>query len=216
MSRVQRFTKLPVCLLLVLLGMFTSGAAAQEKNELSVLLGRTFIRDQGVKDVPPSDSILHFGNRLTYQLNYGRRLLDVGIAKLTLEVPVVANFNQDARIPVNLIPKSYGAFFITPSIRANLFPSALFSPWVSVGGGVGRASMRARPLNLAGANPRSDRHDDRRVPGRHWTRSQNLEEFQPARRSEGFLFRSTAITNVDTGRSRQHNYFVGAGVVWHF
>jgi hypothetical protein len=22
--------------------------------------------------------------------------------------------------------------------------------------------------------------------------------------------------NVDTGKSRQHNYFVGGGVVWHF
>ena len=22
--------------------------------------------------------------------------------------------------------------------------------------------------------------------------------------------------NVDTGKSRQHNFFVGAGVVWHF
>ena len=22
--------------------------------------------------------------------------------------------------------------------------------------------------------------------------------------------------NVDTGKTRQHNYFVGGGVVWHF
>ncbi len=53
--------------MIVTFGVLTSGAAAQEKNEISGLLGRTFISDQGVKGLPPSDSILHFGDRLTWR-----------------------------------------------------------------------------------------------------------------------------------------------------
>lgn len=214
MSRIYGSTKLPVCLLLVMLGTFSSGAIAQEKNELSFLLGRTFISDQGVKGVPPSDSILHFGNRLTYQVNYGRRLLNLGIAKFTLEVPLVANFNQDAKIPVNLIPKSYEAFFITPSIRANLFPGGLFSPWVSVGGGFGRFN-ESSTLEFGGTNPgptgtttgvlQAGLGLDLRI-WRSFSLRGEVRDF----------YSGIPQLNVDTGRSRQHNYFVGAGVVWHF
>jgi hypothetical protein len=72
---------------LALLIVLTSGAAAQEKNEIAGVIGRTFVSDQGVNGVAAADTTLHSGNRVTYEVNYGRRLLDLGIAGLTLEVP---------------------------------------------------------------------------------------------------------------------------------
>jgi hypothetical protein len=157
---------------------------------------------------------LHFGDRLTYQVNYGRRLLDLGIAKLTIEVPLVANFNQDAKIPVNLIPKSYGAFFITPSIRANLFPTGLFSPWVSVGGGVGRFN-ESSTLEFGGTNPGPRGTTTGVFQAGIGLDLRILKSFSLRGEVRDF-YSGVPQLNVDTGRSRQHNYFVGGGLVWHF
>jgi hypothetical protein len=54
--------------------------------------------------------------------------MDLGIAGLTFEVPFVITFTQDVRFAVNLVPKDYRSFFVTPSIRANIFPHSGISP----------------------------------------------------------------------------------------
>ena len=114
--------------------VLASGAAsAQEKNELTGIIGRTFVSDQAVTSVTAADNILHSGSGITLEANYGRRLMDLGIAGLTFEVPFVINFKQDLRFALNLVPKDYRSFFVTPSIRANVFPHSGISPWVSAG-----------------------------------------------------------------------------------
>jgi hypothetical protein len=91
-----------------------SGASAQDKNELTVLLGRTFVSDQGVTGTGTPGALLTSGAGLCLEGNYGRRLLGLGLVGLTGEVPFVVNFT--------LVPKDYKSFFVTPSVRANLFP----------------------------------------------------------------------------------------------
>ena len=71
------------------------------------------------------------------EANYGRRLMDLGIVGLTAEVPFVVNFDENVHYNLNLVPKDYKSFFVTPSLRANLFPDSGLSPWVSAGGGFG-------------------------------------------------------------------------------
>jgi hypothetical protein len=131
--------------------LVTSGAKAQ-KNELTSIIGRTLISDQGVTGITAPDTNLHSGNGLTFEVNYGRRLLDLGIAGLTVEVPFVANFDENIHFDVNLLPKDYHSFFVTPSIRANLFPGAGLSPWVSAGGGFGYFNENSS-LEFGGPNP---------------------------------------------------------------
>jgi hypothetical protein len=114
-----------------------SGAGAQEKNELTGLIGRTLVSDQGVTGTSTPGALLTSGEGLSVEANYGRRLLDLGLVGLTGEVPFVVNFNQNVHYDLNLVPKGYKSFFVTPSIRANLFPDNGLSPWVSVGGGFG-------------------------------------------------------------------------------
>ena len=63
---------------LVAVCTFVAQAAAQ-KNELSGILGRTFISDQGIPGAPSYDPNLHFGNGLTFEVNYARRVMDAGL-----------------------------------------------------------------------------------------------------------------------------------------
>ena len=56
---------------------FVAQAAAQ-KNELSGILGRTFISDQGIQGAPSYDPDLRFGKGLTFEVNYARRVMGNG------------------------------------------------------------------------------------------------------------------------------------------
>src|SRR5690349_11260520 len=90
-----------------------AGAFAQ-KNELTGILGRTFTSDQGVKGaVNLISNDVHFGNGLTFEVNYGRHLLGEGFTRLTFEVPAVFNLDQDLNFALNSVPKDYKSFFVT-------------------------------------------------------------------------------------------------------
>ena len=69
---------------------FVAQAGAQE-NELSGILGRTFISDQGIPGAPSYDPKLHFGKGLTFEVNYARRVMGGEVWSLALEVPFVVN-----------------------------------------------------------------------------------------------------------------------------
>ena len=78
--------------------------------------------------------------------------MDLGIVGLTAEVPFVVNFDENVHYPVNLVPKDYKSFIVTPSLRANLFPDSGISPWVSAGGGFGYFKANST-LEFGGTNP---------------------------------------------------------------
>jgi hypothetical protein len=50
--------------LLMSLGLTSGAASAQEKNELTGIIGRTFVNDQAVTSVTAADNILHSGSRI--------------------------------------------------------------------------------------------------------------------------------------------------------
>src|ERR1700734_3849988 len=109
---------------------FVAQAAAQ-KNELSGILGRTFISDQGIPGAPSYDPDLHFGKGLTFELNYARHVMGGEVLSLALEVPFVVNPVEDLHAAQNVIPKQYSSFFVTPAARLKAFPNTAVSPWVS-------------------------------------------------------------------------------------
>jgi len=197
-----------------LLVSLISGAGAQEKNELTGLIGRTIVSDQGVTGTSTPGALLTSGAGWSVEGNYGRRLLDLGIVGLTGEVPLVVNFNEKVHYDLNLVPKDYKSFFVTPSLRANLFPDNGLSPWVSVGGGFGYFK-ESSSLEFVGPNP-----------GKTGTTT-GIFQFGAGLDIKLFsrlsvrgevrdFFSGVPQLNVDTGKSRQHNFFVGAGVVYHF
>jgi opacity protein-like surface antigen len=191
-----------------------SGAHAQEKNELTGLIGRTFVSDQGVTGTSTPGALLTSGAGLSLEGNYGRRLMDFGIVGLTAEVPFVVNLNENVHYDLNLVPKDYKSFFVTPSLRANLFPGSGISPWVSAGGGFGYFKENSK-LEFGGTNPGETGTTTGIFQIGGGLDIKLFSRFSLRGEVRDF-FSGIPQLNVDTGKSRQHNFFVGAGVIFHF
>lgn len=124
------------------------------------------------------------------------------------------NPDEDLNFGMNVIPASYSSFFVTPAARANLFASTAISPWVSFGGGFGHFSESSH-LVFFGSNTGQRGTTtgvyqigaglDVKVHGKLSLRGE-VRDFNSG----------VPQLNVDTGKSRQHNYYVGGGVVWRF
>jgi hypothetical protein len=130
----------------------TSLIASAQENQLSGIIGRTFVSDQGIKGANFENPTVHFGNGLTFEANYSRHLLGQGFFQLHGEVPFVFNFDQDLNAGANVIPESYKFFFVTPAARVNLFANTAIQPWFSFGGGFGHFSSSSN-LVFGGDNP---------------------------------------------------------------
>ena len=188
--------------------------AAAQKNELSGTLGRTFISNQGIPGAPSYDPELRFGNGLTFEINYARRVMDGPFWSLAVEVPFVVNHDEDLNAAQNVVPGQYSSIFITPAARLNLFPEQAVSPWVSFGGGFGHFG-ESSTLLFGGLNPGKTGTTtgvlqagvglDVKIFGRFSLRGEARD-----------FWSGVPDLNVNTGKSRQHNIFVAGGLVWHF
>jgi hypothetical protein len=198
---------------LVAVCTFVTQAAAQ-KNELTGILGRTFISNQGISGAPSYDPELRFGNGLTFEINYARRVLNAGLFSLSWEVPFVVDPVEDLHTAQNLVPKQYSSFFVTPGARVNLFPDMAVSPWVSFGAGFGHFS-ESSTLLFGGTNPGKTGTTTSALEGGIGLDVKIFGHF--SLRGEGRDFWSgVPQLNINTGKTRQHNIFAGGGVVWHF
>jgi opacity protein-like surface antigen len=186
--------------------------APAQKNELSGLLGRTFISDQGIRGGTFFDNNVHFGSGLTFEVNYSRRVLEPGPAAVSIEVPVVVNWDEDLNSDAIQVPKNFKSYFVTPSARLNLFANSAVSPWASIGGGIGRFNESSTQVSGVPSKTGTTTGAlqaglglDVRVFGRFSVRGE-VRDF----------WSGVPQLNVDTGKSRQHNIFVAGGIVWHF
>jgi hypothetical protein len=190
----------------------TTSALAQ-KNDLTGIIGRTFVSDQGVLNANLFDNNMHFGEGLTFEVNYGRHLMGNGFARLTFEVPAVFNFDQDVHFAANLVPSSYSTYFVTPSLRANAFAGTAISPWVSFGGGLGHFGV-ADHLQFGGSNPGNSNFTGIFQMG--FGLDVRIKRTISLRGQVRDFWSGTPDLNVDTGKSHQHNFFVGGAVMWRF
>jgi len=193
--------------------ILVSGALAQV-NEVSATVGRTFVSTQTIQNANFFNHTLNFGAEETVGLNYSRLLKTKSIFGLSVEVPFAAVIDMDLNTGANLIPENYKAFYITPSARVNFFQSEAVSPWVSFGGGYAHYKM-AGHLVFGGPNPGPTSTNTGVLqfgtgldvfPWQKWGLRLEARDF----------WTGHPDLNVDTGRSRQHNYFVGGGVIFRF
>jgi hypothetical protein len=185
---------------------YEQGAA--EKNELSGILGRTFIADQGIQGAPAYDPNLRFGKGLTFEINYARRFMGTNVWSVALEVPFIANLDEDAHTYAQPF-LSYRSFFVTPAARLNVFPATAVSPWLSFGGGFGHFGgisdgSTSTSGNITGVM-QAGVGLDVKLSGRFTVRGEARD-----------FWSGLPDLNVNTGKSHQHNIFVGGGIVWHF
>src|ERR1017187_5716871 len=144
-----------IAILAVTMSILGASAAAQDQlNELTGIVGRTFISDQGIQgpNAPSVNPFVRSGNGLTFEVNYSRRLFGTSVYGVSGEVPAVFNLDEDLNSGGAVVPIDYKQIFVTPSLRLNLFPATAVSPWVSFGGGFGRFSEN-NTLLYGGPNP---------------------------------------------------------------
>lgn len=194
-------------------------AVAQDtnKNEVAGTFGHTFISDQGVSNSGLADSIINHGEGYSFEINYARILRAYDWADFAIEVPAVFNPDEDVHYFNNQIPEGYSSFFITPSARVRFFPDVALSPWVSFGGGLGHFEASSKLLFYG--NNTGNRSDttgvlqggvglDVRIPGRI-----RRLKIRVAARDD---WSAVPPLNLNTGKTRQHNYYVGGGLVYRF
>ncbi len=204
-----------IAVLAVTMFILGAGAAAQDtKNEVTGIVGRTIISDQGIPGATYFNPFVRSGKGLSFEVNYARRLFGTPIYAVSGEVPAVFNFDEDLNSGANVVPIDYSSFFITPAARVNLFPETAVSPWVSLGGGVGRFNEN-KTLLYGGPNPASSSTTGVLQVGlgldvKLWRR------FSIRGQVRDFWSGTPDLPLAATGKSRQHNFFVGGGLVWHF
>lgn len=118
--------------LLCLLG----GTVQAQQNEIGLLVGRVEPSDRGLTSFIPVDAALR--GSVAYQISYANRLLDGGIAALYGEMVIVGAPNSKIRTTNLLIPDTYSSLFFTPGLRLKLLPAAGLSPFLVGGVGLGR------------------------------------------------------------------------------
>ena len=207
--------------LILFLSMLGSSATAQdERNELSGMVGRIIISDQKIVGAnPPSiNPYVRYGKGLTFEVDYSRRLFLTPVLGISGEVPAVFNLDEDLGSGGDVVPKDLKQIFVTPAVRVNLFPATAVSPWASARGGFAHFSEN-KDLNYFGPNPGNSTTSGALEIGA----GLDLNPFTGRFHTIGFRgeFRDfwTGTPNLplaDTGKTRQHNYFVGGGVMWHF
>jgi len=199
--------------LVVFLSVVGISSVAQV-NELSVTVGKSFVSTQTIQNSTSFNPHIHFGNEESVAFNYSRLLMSHRILGLYGEVPVTIYPRMDLNTARNVIPKDIGALFVTPSARLNFFYGQGLTPWVSVGGGYGRFREAPR-LNFSGANPGPKGTNTGVIqfgagidmwPWHRWGFRLEARDF----------YSGNPALNVTTTNSRQHNYYVGVGVIRRF
>lgn len=207
-----------LCLAVLALGMLATISFAQdEKNEVGGMIGRVFISDQGIQNGNFFDPIIHSGKGLTLEGEYARRFLVTPVFSLSGEVVLAYNPDEDLNAGEYghaVVPSDYKQLFLTPAVRLNLFPQTAVSPWISVGGGFGHFSQ-GNTLIYGGTNPGTSTTSgvlqgglglDVKVWKKLYIRAEGRD----------FWSGEPDFPLAPTGKTRQHNYFVGGGAFWRF
>jgi hypothetical protein len=193
-------------------------ATGQEstKNEIAITVGRMFISDQGVPNTNFFDNTVHSGKGLSFEGNYARKLQNYRWGTLSVEIPVVVNPDEDLNYGLNQVPEDYSSIFVTPAARVSFLQDFVFSPWVSFGGGLAHY-VASKDLVFFGTNPghRVDNSGALEAGIGFDVKIPKVDLFRFRFEARDFWTGEPPI-NVDTGHTRQHNYFVGGGAVFHF
>ena len=203
-----------LAVLVVVPVLFLVSSAFAQINELSITAGRTFVSTRTILNSSHFDPHIHFGNEETVEFDYGRLLKSHKIFGLYGELPVAIYPRMDLHTQEGTIPKDIGALFVTPSARLNFFSGEGLTPWISVGGGYGRF-REAPKLTFGLPNPGPTGTNTFVVQFGAGLDAWIWHRWGARFEARDFYSGAPAL-NVDTGKSRQHNYFVGGGVIWRF
>jgi hypothetical protein len=206
-----------VAILTAVVMLSASAVAQDEKNEIGGVIGRTFISDQGIQDAGLPDPIIHSGKGLTIEGEYARRFLVTPIYAISVEGLIMYNheikLNAGAYLN-SVVPQANKELFVAPAVRANLFPTTAVSPWVSLGVGFGHISESA-DLDYGGVNPGKST-TSAVIEGGLGLDVKVWKKLSMRGEVRDYWSGEPDYPLAPTGKSRQHNYFVGGGAFWRF
>jgi hypothetical protein len=194
-----------------------SAFAQDEKNEVGGILGRTFVSDQGIQNATYFDPIIHTGKGLTIEGTYARRFLVTPIYSVSAEGLLVYSWDVDlnaGQYGHSVVPSDLKKLFVVPAARVNLFPTTAVSPWVSLGAGFGHISQNDQ-LIYGGTNPGKSTTSAVIQAGfgldvKVWRKLSIRLDVRD------FWAGQPDFQLAPTGKTRQHNFFVGGGAFWRF
>jgi hypothetical protein len=191
-------------------------SAAAQKNEIAGGIGRTFISNQGIRGGAATlvNNTVHFGNGLSFEIDYARHIKDNGLLALDLEVPVVLNPDEDLGSGNGAVPASYSSYFITPAARLRLFSDSHFQPWASIGGGYGRFNLSKTQV-YGGINPGPTSKSSGLLQAGLGLDVRTFSKVSLRLAARDFISGALPL-NVNTGKSHQHNIVVTGGIVIRF
>ena len=194
-----------------------SAVAQNEKNDIGGIIGRTFVSDQGIQNATYFDPTIHAGKGLTFEGEYARRLFVTPVFAISAEGLLM--YNPEEKLNAGaygfaVVPQAYKELFVAPAARVNLFPTTAVSPWLSVGAGFGHIS-ESSGLDYGGTNPGKSTTSAVIEGGlgldvKVWSKLSMRGEVRD------FWSGEPDYPLAPTGKTRQHNYFVGGGVFWRF
>jgi len=209
--------RLWIAVLSVVTMVAVSAVAQDEKNEVGGMIGRVFISDQGIQNATYFDPTIHSGKGLTVEGEYARRFFVTPIYSISGEVLVAYNPDEDLNAGMygfSVVPSDYKQLFVTPAARVNLFPTTAVSPWVSFGVGVGHFS-EGSTLVYGGTNPGKST-TGATIEGGVGLDVKVWRKLSIRGECRDYWSGEPDFPLAPTGKSRQHNFFVGAGAFWRF
>ena len=134
--------------LCIALFCFSNPAAAQEKNDVGLVIGATVTPSQslapGVSLIGANGSVLpdrglKFDASLALGAEYDRSIISGNRVAIYGGLDFLASPN-DVQLSQRTLnaPKSYAYIFLTPHVRAKFRPRGALSPWLEFGGGYAR------------------------------------------------------------------------------
>jgi hypothetical protein len=209
--------RLWIAILTVVTMLAASAVAQDEKNEIGGIIGRTFISDQGIKSGVYPNTNIAFGKGLSFEGEYARHFLVTEVYSISAEALIMYNHDVDLNggaYGFSVVPTDYKELFVTPAVRFNLFPTTAVSPWVSVGAGFGHISQGSM-LDYGGVNPGKST-TSAAIEGGLGLDVKVWKTISIRGEVRDFWSGEPDFPLAPTGKTRQHNFFVGGGAFWRF
>lgn len=199
--------------LLLMIFTFAPAVFAQE-HELALLVARLKPRDRSLQLNDLIVTPATFDGAVTYQVNYANRIINGEVASLHFEIAVTGVPRTGVRSNNVLLPRTYSTLIFTPGLKLKAFPGGGVSPYAVAGVGLGRFS--SSDTNIAGGPVTGDRSNTSFVFNFGGGVDLNVLGPLSVRGEVRDFMTGTPSFSSPFLNDRQHNLFIGAGIVLRF